>query len=454
MSRLSGEIVRCAMYNIKSQKSEVRSQNLKPVDIVYMVIRNVMFALCFTALIALFWNNTAFAEVKLKTKIPDLCYECHKELKKDLSDKYVHFLFKQGKCITCHNSHVSKTKGLMNYEVNTICLNCHEEIRNLIENATLHSALRENNCTECHLPHSGENKYLLVNKEKELCLKCHEKLNKKLGDPYACVPFREGKCSACHNSHASVEDDLLMSAPVKLCRECHRPKCKIKGVSIASAVKDINCTTCHSGHSSLEKGLLGPYGHKVFMDKDCEACHNPIKSGREITTRMAGAALCFNCHKKGMSKYKYIENDFHVKNAVNPCTVCHDYHASGKKNLTMKESRLCAGCHEDTEKRTAAMEKGLKSVKCAPIRERKCFECHIPTHSDRPLNFRADEIPLCSRCHSSEHKITHPLGADVIDPRNGRPVTCNSCHSMHSANADYMLTHDRKRALCIQCHKM
>ena len=442
------------MYNIKSQKSEVRSQNLKPVDIVHMVIRNFRFALCFAVLIALFWNNTSYADVKLKTKIPDLCFECHQDLKKGQADKYVHFLFKQGKCITCHNPHVSKTKGLMNDEVNTICLNCHEGIRNLTENAILHSALRENNCTKCHLAHSGENKYLLVNEEKELCLKCHENLNKKLSDPYACGPFKQGKCSACHNSHASVEDDLLISEPVKLCQECHRPRCKIKGVSIASAVKDVNCTTCHTGHSSREKGLLGPYGHKVFLDKDCEACHNPIKSGRKITTRMAGAALCFNCHKKGMAKYKYIDNDLHVKNAVNPCTVCHDYHASGNKNLTMKESRLCAGCHEDTEKRTAAMEKSLKSVKCEPVRERKCFECHIPAHSDRPLNYRADEIQLCARCHSSEHKITHPLGAGVIDPRNGRIVTCISCHSMHAAGADFMLTYDRKRALCIQCHKM
>jgi predicted CXXCH cytochrome family protein len=61
---------------------------------------------------------------------------------------------------------------------------------------------------------------------------------------------------------------------------------------------------------------------------------------------------------------------------------------------------------------------------------------------------------MCARCHESQHKITHPLGDDVIDVRNGEPVTCISCHSMHSAKADYMLTHEKDRAICIQCHKM
>ena len=419
-----------------------------------MAIRSFQFALCLAILITLSWSNSAFAQVGLKAKVPALCYECHKKLKKGLSDKYVHFLFKQGKCITCHNSHVSKVKGLMSEEIDTVCLNCHEEVRTLIKNTTLHSALRDNNCTECHSPHSGKNRHLLVKKERELCLGCHEDLNKKFNDPFACLPFKQGKCSACHDSHASAQEDLLISAPVKLCVKCHKPRCRINGVSIASAVAKTDCTTCHTGHSSKEKGLLGPYGHKVFLGKKCVECHNPIKSGRKITTKIKGSDLCVNCHKKEQARYKYVDNNIHVKNAGNPCTVCHDYHASGKKNLTKKESRLCAKCHEDTEKRTAAMEKGINSVKCAPIKERKCFECHLPAHSDRPLDFRADEIPLCAKCHASQHKITHPLGTDVKDPRDGKALTCNSCHSMHSANADYMLTHDRKRALCIQCHKM
>jgi len=397
---------------------------------------------------------TDSTHVKLKAKIPELCFDCHKELKKGQSDKYVHFLFKEGKCSTCHNPHVSKIKALMVDEIDSLCMGCHEDISNLVKNSKVHSALRENNCTECHFAHSGENKYLLVKEEKSLCINCHEDLNTQLKKPYICRPFKEGSCSSCHNSHASPEDDLLASAPNTLCKKCHGPRCKAGKVSIASVVKDMDCTSCHSGHSSFDKGLLGPFGHKVFLDKNCEECHNPIKSRGDISTRIEGADLCFNCHKKSTSKYEYIDSDVHVKNAQNPCIICHDHHASNQRNLTKNELNLCIKCHESTERRTSAMERSLKSTECEPIKDRKCFDCHIPAHSSRPLNYRADEIAVCGRCHAEQHKITHPVGADFKDPRNGQPLTCNSCHSMHSAIADFMLTHDRKRALCIQCHKM
>jgi predicted CXXCH cytochrome family protein len=397
---------------------------------------------------------TVSAMPKLKSKIPALCYDCHKDLEKGLADRYVHFLFKQGKCITCHNSHVSKNKGLMIEDVDAVCLGCHEDINSLISKGSIHTALRNDDCTGCHYPHSGKNEYLLVEKEKDLCLKCHEDLSLKLNQQFACAPFKEGKCSACHDSHASEYGNLLTSSPVKLCKECHWPKCSAEQISISSLVTDIDCTTCHSGHSSAYKGLLGPYGHKVFLEKKCDECHDPIEAKKPVTTKLEGEQLCFNCHKRSKAKYQYVENDIHVKDAGNPCIVCHDYHASDNESLIRNERRLCVNCHEDTERRTLSMEKVLKSRICKPIEERKCFECHIPTHSDLPLNYRAEEIPLCARCHASQHKITHPLGNNVIDPRNGREVTCNSCHSMHSSQTEFMLTHDRKRALCIQCHKM
>ncbi|MBI5407787.1 MAG: cytochrome c3 family protein [Nitrospirae bacterium] len=399
-------------------------------------------------------NNSADAQIKLKSQIPELCYDCHKELKKELADQYVHFLFKQGKCITCHNSHVSTVKGLVLEDINSLCIGCHEDIRNLLQSGTVHGAIRESKCTECHNAHSGQYKHILVEEEKTLCRKCHEKLKDQFEKPYACLPFKESKCSSCHNPHAAVEGNLLKRTPNKLCQECHPPRCKSANVSISSAVKELDCTSCHTGHSSKDKGLLGPYGHLDFITKKCDKCHNPITSGVKITLKLEGQALCYDCHKKEDSKYKYIDSDVHVKDKKNSCIICHDYHASGKKNLTRNERKLCINCHENTERRTAFMEKALKSVKCVPVKNRQCFECHIPMHSDRPLNYREEEIRMCARCHESQHKITHPLGEKVLDPRNGQPVTCNSCHSMHSAPAEFMLIAERSRALCIQCHKM
>ncbi|MEN8263768.1 MAG: cytochrome c3 family protein [Nitrospirota bacterium] len=399
-------------------------------------------------------GNEADARLKLKSKEPAICYSCHDELRKGLSDRYVHFLFKKGKCITCHNSHVSRFDGLLEDELERICLNCHEDIKNLIEKGNLHGALRDTICSDCHYAHSGNIKHLLVKEEKDLCKKCHEDLEKQLQKPYLCTPFKEGKCSSCHDSHASMESDLLIAPPNTLCQECHQANCRADNVNISSITKKLDCTTCHTGHSSFDKGLLGPYGHKAFLNKNCQECHEPIVAKRKIVTKIQGTDLCYSCHKEESSEHQYNDNDVHVKDKKNACIMCHDHHASGKENLTMNETALCTSCHQKIERMTMAMEKVLKATDCEPIKDRKCFGCHSPMHSDLPLNLKTDPIQLCSNCHEAQHKITHPLGDDAIDSRNGQPMDCLSCHSMHDAREDYFLTHDRQRALCIQCHKL
>jgi predicted CXXCH cytochrome family protein len=408
------------------------------------------YAVCFMLIVV--WTGLVFAQTDLKTTIPELCYKCHEKLKEDLSGKHVHFVFKDGKCNVCHNPHVSNINGLMRGEINSICLNCHKAIKEIYKKSNLHSPLKRGACTDCHNAHSSENKYLLVKEEKELCLSCHENLKEQLKQNYLCQPFKEGKCSACHNSHASSEDDLLVSAPKEACKKCHAPRCKVGTVSIASITAEMDCTSCHTGHGSQAKGLLGPNGHTAFLNKTCEQCHNPIAANKKITTLIEGKNLCFSCHKRDVPT-KYIDDDIHVKDAGNPCVMCHDVHASGRKNMTKKESRICSDCHEATEKRITFMEKSLKSVKCSPISDRKCFQCHMRKCSNqRPFFFSDDTITICSMCHKKQHDVTHPVGSGVIDPRNGQTVTCVSCHSMHSARADFLLTFDRKRALCIQCH--
>ena len=398
-------------------------------------------------------SNNSTAGVQLKAKVPDLCYKCHKELKKDLNDRHTHFLFKQGKCITCHSSHVSNTKGLIKEDVNSLCLGCHEKLRKRIERESVHSALRVDDCSGCHDGHSSDYKNLLAKRELDLCMKCHGNVRDQFKQPYACKIFRDGRCSACHDSHASSENHMLRDRPVKLCQKCHAPKCRSGNVSIASEVKNVDCTSCHTGHSSTSSSLVGPYGHSDFLKNNCAKCHNEIKEKRKITTRIKGSGLCLDCHKAAETGLQYTEDKVHAKGSGNPCIFCHDYHSSADPNLTKSEATLCADCHEETEKKTALMEMTLGVVKCEPVRDRKCFECHIPGHSDRKLDYREDELTLCARCHKALHKITHPQGEGVIDPRNGGPVTCNSCHSMHASRADFMLTYDRNRTLCIQCHK-
>ncbi len=395
-------------------------------------------------------NGKAEASVKLKKPVPELCYDCHKELKEALADTVLHVLFKKGECMTCHASHVSSVPGLLDDNVGAICLGCHEDIRNLMNAGRVHHVLRKGDCTECHESHSGNREHLLADEEKEMCMTCHENTREQAGQEYGCLPFKKGDCSACHDPHASVNNSLLSSGPNPLCRECHAPRCKADGVSISHLVEDIDCTSCHSGHGSENSSALGPFGHKAFIDRDCGKCHGPITAGNNVSLLHEGEDLCFSCHKR--EEYTYVKDEQHAKGEVNQCTVCHSYHASDMQDLTVREIEICMTCHDKTEQRTVKMERGLKTDICPPVTDRKCFACHVPGHSDQPLSFRGDGVEMCVRCHTSEHSSTHPVGNDIIDPRNGEPVTCISCHSMHASRSDFMLTHDRNRSLCIQCH--
>jgi predicted CXXCH cytochrome family protein len=406
------------------------------------------FLLFVAAAFVLALGAVAHAQSGLKAKIPELCYKCHVELKETLSKKSVHFPFRQGMCGSCHDIHASDKKALVKGEVTPLCLSCHKEIKSLLDKGGLHTALTQGNCIDCHNPHSGDNDKLLVASKKDLCWKCHAALKGQLDRTYEHAPFQQGQCSSCHDPHASVQEYQLVEAPNKVCQNCHAPGCNVKGVSITSSTKKLDCTQCHSGHSSDVKGLFGPYGHQPFMDKACESCHNPFEPGKPITTWAKGEALCFSCHTLDSSDFR--EGDVHLMVTDNPCFLCHDYHASGSPKLTVNESRVCFNCHGGIEKKIETMEKSLDKVH----KERKCFDCHKPMHSSQIHYFKADVITLCSECHKAQHSISHPIGEGVIDPRTGQTLTCISCHSLHDARADYMLQFDRKRQLCIQCHKI
>ncbi len=205
--------------------------------------------------------------------------------------------------------------------------------------------------------------------------------------PYTCLPFKQGKCSSCHNSHASSEDALLLSPPNKICKKCHAPRCTAGIISISPVTKKLDCTSCHTGHGTKDKGLLGPYGHSAFLDKNCNECHNPIVDSKNITIKIEGKNLCFGCHSRGDTRDKYIDNDIHVKDVENPCIVCHDYHASAKKNLTINETRLCIPCHPGHREKDDHYGKDIEKHKMSSGQRQKmfCLSYERLFQSDAPL---------------------------------------------------------------------
>jgi len=403
-------------------------------------------------LFVLIFNSEIIAVTQGNIDISSACYECHKELQKGLSSAYVHEPVKKGDCISCHNPHAGRSDALLNQDISGLCITCHKEISTDLTLIHVHDPIRKGQCIKCHEPHSGDNPALLRDKESKVCAECHKEVTRKTLD-FSCREFTEGRCSSCHDSHASSLNNLLNSPPERLCSKCHEPACTMGGVSIVEFVRGLDCTMCHSGHGSDRRGGLGPYGHKAFLNGECEKCHLPVKEGK-IRMKKQGVSLCLECHETREKKLTFTSDDVHVRDKENPCVICHSYHASQTKNLTLSESGICMNCHKRTEQDTRIMESLIRTPICAPVKTRRCFECHIPSHSTDELDMREGFIMTCARCHEVEHKISHPVGEDVIDPRNNKPITCTSCHRMHASRADFMLTHDRNRALCIQCHRM
>lgn len=410
---------------------------------------------CLLYLVLLFaYSEVGHAKINLRAQEPDLCYSCHKGLKNELAGTSVHSPFREGNCSVCHNVHASKHRGLVREDINELCYKCHADLEKRIKETKMHGAIRDGKCTDCHNAHSSKNRFLLVNAEKEICFNCHKDLRGQINKITIHSPFNNGECSACHNAHASREDNLLSAPSNQVCQKCHAPRCNVDGVSITNSTSKMECVSCHTGHNSNTKGLLGPYGHPDFLDEKCMSCHKPFQKGKAIETVMEGKELCFKCHVKDPARFH--DDDIHATFQENSCVMCHNYHASNKPNMTVNESSVCLQCHGDIDMRIARMTKRLKGIRCAPVKSRRCFECHVPMHSLRPWYFKedADVIKTCVRCHKKQHRVTHPLGDGVIDPRNGEVITCKTCHSMHDAQAQFMLRFDRERELCIQCHKM
>jgi predicted CXXCH cytochrome family protein len=61
-------------------------------------------------------------------------------------------------------------------------------------------------------------------------------------------------------------------------------------------------------------------------------------------------------------------------------------------------------------------------------------------------------VEVCTKCHAGHQQFGHPIGAGVIDPRNGKPMTCLSCHNAHVSTQKMLLIDNPQRALCVQCH--
>jgi DmsE family decaheme c-type cytochrome len=111
----------------------------------------------------------------LKTQQPELCYQCHTDVKPAF-DMPFHHRVNEGlvKCSDCHDTHGSFQRSNLKTtaDQNEICTKCHTETRGPF--VYEHPAVKAEGCLGCHTPHGSQNARLLnMPNINTLCNQCH-----------------------------------------------------------------------------------------------------------------------------------------------------------------------------------------------------------------------------------------------------------------------------------------
>ncbi|MBU1001583.1 MAG: cytochrome c3 family protein [Proteobacteria bacterium] len=373
----------------------------------------------------------------------DGCVSCHPELKQEMASANAHEPFRKQKCDGCHTVHASKYGHLLKAEPRELCLSCHNGGGRGADGVE-HPPYATGDCLKCHDPHASGRKRMLLAEQDALCFGCHDKDRIAKGNLHA--PVRKGSCLSCHQAHTSKYAGMLDKPRETLCKGCHADAGEKKGAHRGYSVADTDCVSCHSPHSSPRKALLMDDRHEPFARGQCGACHKQASGGGAL--RQQGAQLCLRCHEGEAESFRKIVS--HAGQGVY-CLNCHGPHASERGKLRRSgEERMCLECHSDT----AEFVRGANATHKHPlVAEGRCTSCHTPHGSDQPHLFDKGEVGVCTNCHERHAEFTHPIGEDTVDPRSKRDISCITCHNLMGSPYPFALRFDRKKDLCLQCHK-
>lgn len=383
----------------------------------------------------------------LKVDQKEACLQCH-DLEDALQAKVRHPPAAAGECTACHNPHVSRFDSLLRDRPAAVCTTCHPGVRDELARPTTHPPAAEGRCTACHSPHGGDVPGLLKAKGAELCAGCHGDVATWRERPVQHVPFAQGRCAVCHEPHGGAGAGLLTRAGGAVCTQCHAVDAGLRQAHKGYPVERAACQQCHDPHASQRKGLFRETLHPPFESGDCDTCHAGPKAADPFATVEPLAKLCGECHEDVVDAARNAPFP-HVPAGGGDCTTCHNPHTGdGEALLRKDETSLCLSCHDPGGAKSGQPGRHLTHGDGLA-----CTTCHRPHGGERPLFFVKDSVEMCGDCHSHQHGVTHPLGEETRDPRNGNPMACRSCHGLHDAGYEYYLFRSPDHELCIQCHK-
>ena len=181
-----------------------------------------------------------------------MCEECHEAR----PAHFEHSVHGKGNvtCIGCHSIHSARTtRQLLKMKQPQLCFQCHSEVKPQFS-TPVHHKVEEGliNCTDCHDAHgaSGENTLPSSTWQFIVCTKCHVATAGPFAYEHAAVKT-EG-CTACHFAHGGPNPELLIQASVNtICLNCHFPSSN--STTTVSAVPEHvqtagsqSCTGCHA----------------------------------------------------------------------------------------------------------------------------------------------------------------------------------------------------------------
>lgn len=390
----------------------------------------------------------------------EVCVECHETLQETLKSLFVHAPVKIGECSGCHNPHTSQHGKLLSDDINSLCRKCHRDV--IPEKARSIHKVVEGNCVNCHDPHASDNKFVLLKKGNDLCFECHKDLGDLVNEAkYKHEPVEKKKgCLNCHNAHASADFDfILKNDATSLCTECHEINEKrFADRHMNYPVADSRCTSCHNSHGSNTRKIMFDDAHIPVVKRECDKCHEGTSSQDPLKSIKVGIELCRECHDETIDKM-FSKSQVHWPMVDDTaCMHCHSPHASRQKNLLKGTIvNVCGECHSDTvELQKISINNPENKNLCKPVKEGNCMDCHTPHSSDSPLLIAEESVSFgtCAKCHEWQTHSTHPIGEEIIDPRNNNlTVDCLSCHkACGTGNNPDMMHFSSTYILCIQCH--
>ena len=440
--------------HLSRQNPAMRVTSLRRNRVAYMRLRETCIFILLICLMLCFSSALAQAEGKFKLKPGargKLCLSCHSTFSDKMKERHIHTPLAKGDCSGCHNPHASNHAMMMDGDADSICYKCHDSAVPEAA-ASVHQMVADGECIACHDPHASAYPGNLVKGGSELCFECHQVLGEKIAaNKYGHSPVKKN-CLRCHTPHASEKAaGLLKAEEPGLCLQCHKTGSGgFKKAHRNYPVEQGRCSSCHDPHGSNSGAILADNVHEPITNGMCNQCHNEPSAKDPFAVKKNGFELCQGCHYD-MINEAFGKNQLHwplVDKAG--CINCHTPHASQEDGL-LRGSMLnvCGDCHTDTLARQDRAQ-----TKHQPISEGECTACHSPHASDNPfMQKEATTIATCGQCHDWQTHSSHPLGDEVIDPRNQNlALDCLSCHRTHGTEYTKFLHFADIQTLCVQCH--